>query len=456
MKQSKTHRLLSAVLAILMVVTMFPVTAFAAENETWTKVEFADITANDTVMIAMTDASGNTYALPNAQNTKGYVTAAVITTDGKTVEGVSSADYGWTITPEGDGYTITANGLYLYSIDSNNGIRVDSTKGIWTLDGNYLKTTDVAGNGRWLGIYLTNPDWRAYKNTTGNTANQVVSFYKLDSAESEEPIVPDEPVAESKNLHGYIQTAEGGKWVSIDPETLEYEVLGTGTATYTGGTAHNGKIYAADATNYYEIDPQNEYAATQGGELLYGFPMSDATSIPASTITIDGQEFEVGGYVPYIVGHSDLGISYLMRLYNYAEGTAEYSFISTYESIAKAVIYTGSELDEENKCYYEKFLVLTEGGIIYETKAKWTVENGALVYSDSSFFKADSFLYVSGGASMVLASEDLAYITTNSARGVKVYKYVISAGTVEQIGVIEGATSLAALSLLKDVVSAGS
>ncbi|MBR3610126.1 MAG: CehA/McbA family metallohydrolase [Oscillospiraceae bacterium] len=457
MKQSKTHRLLSAVLAILMVVTMFPVTAFAAEGDAvYTKITSMDeLTTGKYVMVVDTGYAPTVFE-------GGWVLAEAVTAEGDSITN-PAANLVWDITVDGTNAKLTdSNGVTVApKTGNNNGIlsgdynwAVASSGEEFTFSGQGSDTTILASNKG------SENKFRAYKTSTvsGNVSGYPTKFtlYKLGESAPEEPVVPDEPVAESKNLHGYIQTAEGGKWVSIDPETLEYEVLGTGTATYTGGTAHNGKIYAADATHYYEIDPQNEYAATQGGELLYGFPMSDATSIPASTVTIDGQEFEVGGYVPYIVGHSDLGISYLMRLYNYAEGTAEYSFISTYESIAKAVIYTGSELDEENKCYYEKFLVLTEGGIIYETKAKWTVENGALVYSDSSVFKADSFLYVSGGASMVLASEDLAYITTNSARGVKVYKYVISAGTVEQIGVIEGATSLAALSLLKDVVSAGS
>ncbi|MBR3952102.1 MAG: CehA/McbA family metallohydrolase [Oscillospiraceae bacterium] len=457
MKQSKTHRLLSAVLAILMVVTMFPVTAFAAEGDAvYTKITSMDeLTTGKYVMVVDTGYAPTVFE-------GGWILAEAVTAEGDSITN-PAANLIWDITVDGTNAKLTdSNGVTVApKTGNNNGIlsgdynwAVASSGEEFTFSGQGSDTTILASNKG------SENKFRAYKTSTvsGNVSGYPTKFtlYKLGESAPEEPIVPEEPITESKNLHGYIQTAEGGKWVSIDPETLEYEVLGTGTATYTGGTAHNGKIYAADATHYYEIDPQNEYAATQGGELLYGFPMSDATSIPASTITIDGQEFEVGGYVPYIVGHSDLGISYLMRLYNYAEGTAEYSFISTYESIAKAVIYTGSELDEENKCYYEKFLVLTEGGIIYETKAKWTVENGALVYSDSSVFKADSFLYVSGGASMVLASEDLAYITTNSANGVKVHKYVISAGTVERIGVIEGATSLAALSLLKDVVPAGS
>ncbi|MBQ2900001.1 MAG: hypothetical protein IJE28_09670, partial [Oscillospiraceae bacterium] len=135
MKHSKTSRFLSAVLAMLMVFTMFPVTAFAATaNYTWEKVDFADITPADSIMITMTNAGGVTYALPNnaAQKNPAYK----VSVSGSAI--VTETDiYGWTIEESEGKYTISAGGNYLYAYSENNGVRVGSEKGLWTLDGNY-------------------------------------------------------------------------------------------------------------------------------------------------------------------------------------------------------------------------------------------------------------------------------------------------------------------------------
>ena len=56
MKTPVRTRLLSALLSLVMLVSLLPVSVFAAEPEagTWTKVELADITADDTVAIMHT------------------------------------------------------------------------------------------------------------------------------------------------------------------------------------------------------------------------------------------------------------------------------------------------------------------------------------------------------------------------------------------------------------------
>ena len=101
-------------------------------------------------------------------------------------EHIGTADYGWTVTPVDGGYTLSVGGSYLYTIDNNNGIRMGDTAAVWAIDGNYLSTTDPSGNTRWLGVYDNNngdysvsPNWRAYKNTTGNTKNQTTTIYKI-------------------------------------------------------------------------------------------------------------------------------------------------------------------------------------------------------------------------------------------------------------------------------------
>ncbi|MBR2570682.1 MAG: hypothetical protein IKE30_00925, partial [Clostridia bacterium] len=59
----------------------------------------------------------------------------------------------------------------------------------WSVVNNYLSATYTAGTARYLGVYTTKPDWRCYNNTTGNTANQTLKFWELESGgEAEQPV----------------------------------------------------------------------------------------------------------------------------------------------------------------------------------------------------------------------------------------------------------------------------
>ena len=75
-------RALALLLAMVMVLSMIPVTAFAEGNATtWTKVDFSAITAEDTVAITMSK-DGVTYVLPNiAEGSSGQPMAAVATVE---------------------------------------------------------------------------------------------------------------------------------------------------------------------------------------------------------------------------------------------------------------------------------------------------------------------------------------------------------------------------------------
>ena len=97
MKHSNFSRALSLMLALVMVLSMFPATVFAADSAVWTKVDAADITADDTIMVTMTNPKGVTYALYTVQSgTKGNE-ARIVTVSGDTVTTDGTADYGWTV-----------------------------------------------------------------------------------------------------------------------------------------------------------------------------------------------------------------------------------------------------------------------------------------------------------------------------------------------------------------------
>ena len=196
-------RALALLLAMVMVLSMIPVTAFAEGNATtWTKVDFSAITAEDTVAITMSK-DGVTYVLPTtAAGSSGQPLAEIGTVEGNTLT-TTGDGFGWTIAPTEGGYTIQCGDGYLYTTNANNGTRIGETAAVWNLDAesNYL-ATDVEGTMRYLGVYVgkSSADWRCYKTwASGNTAGQTLEFW-IKGEGSGEPAPtdpePTEPVSE--------------------------------------------------------------------------------------------------------------------------------------------------------------------------------------------------------------------------------------------------------------------
>lgn len=149
-----------------------------------------DITASDIFVIVGTldSGAGNSFAMTNDKGTSaapGVVSVTSKTEGGNTILSTSVADnMKWNLKVVSSGvYTFYPNGsttTWLYSTNTNNGVRVgdSAAKGqdTWIMDSNgYLKNGSTEFN-RWLGIYNSS-DWRAYTNVTGNTKNEVFSFY---------------------------------------------------------------------------------------------------------------------------------------------------------------------------------------------------------------------------------------------------------------------------------------
>ena len=182
-------RLLAIFLVALMLVSMLPVTAAAADEATWEEVELADIQPDDVIAITMHASYTNeNYALLNNGGTQTGGPAKVwdssVTNDITQCWNVVKVDGGYNIYPAG------TKDAWLYCINDNNGLRVGDRETIstWTLDtSGYLKCQDTGGNTRYMGVYDNNggkdvgtPNFRVYKNTTGNTKNQTLTFYKLN------------------------------------------------------------------------------------------------------------------------------------------------------------------------------------------------------------------------------------------------------------------------------------
>lgn len=228
--QNIRRRLISLLLTIVMVLGMLPTMAFGAENDTWTQVDLQNIQETDTIAVTMTTAAGVTYALPNAKATNAGPTAVIVTVNNTTMTGDSAA-LGWHIKAVvGGGYTLQSAAdetAYLYTIASNSGVRVSTTQATWSVSANYLSTTDSNNAVRYLGVYTTNPDWRAYTSTTSNIKDQTLAFYKLNNGGT--------PVVETKAATPSINPATG-------------PVIGATKITLTCATEGADIYYTTDGT----------------------------------------------------------------------------------------------------------------------------------------------------------------------------------------------------------------
>ena len=185
MKGRTSKRILSALLSLVMLLSLLPVSVFATETETtatWTKVALSDIAATDTVAITMTK-DNTTWVLPNSA-TKQPMAFTGTVADGKLTTSGGGNKYGWTITAVEEGYHIKTGSSYLYLTAANNGMRIGGTEMVWSLsDDGYLTAKDSNDTSRYLGVY-NDTDWRCYTNTTGNIAGQTLAFYKLNAGGS--------------------------------------------------------------------------------------------------------------------------------------------------------------------------------------------------------------------------------------------------------------------------------
>ena len=245
----------------------------AMKKNPWVPVELANIdetmplvitmaTTEKTYALSLTDTDGNAFGTNNAPKA-----IEVEVTNGKLLENPGS-DILWNIANNNGNLTIYPNGVtnkWLYTTDSNNGVRLgDNTSNgyVWSIDATsgYLKTISnlTENTVRYLGVYTTTPDWRAYTNTTGNTAKQTLRFY---SNASPNPTTPKLSVTPTLKTWGSTEndaavftvttnTAGVNGW-TISPETLTWANIAVnktaGTITVTPNGVNTSKT-AREAT----------------------------------------------------------------------------------------------------------------------------------------------------------------------------------------------------------------
>ena len=164
-------------------ITLYPLYSYAVAGGGSTEyvlTDIGEISATDSVVVTMTYTDGTVYALYNANGASSAPTATIVTVSGDKLASTPDSTILWNIGGDSSGYIFYPEGsteTWLYCISNNNGVRVGTnTANTFVIDASsgYLKHT---GTGRYVGVYRTNPDWRCYTNTTGNTADQTLGFY---------------------------------------------------------------------------------------------------------------------------------------------------------------------------------------------------------------------------------------------------------------------------------------
>ena len=179
-----SRRLLSVLLALVMLLSLLPTAVLAADPTpgTWKKIAFADITADDTIAITMTKDK-TTWVLPNDGTAQKAAPAITGTVSGDTLTTTSESQFGWKVIKSTDTFQLVSasdNTKYLYSTDKNNGIRQGKGESRdWKVDATSGYLFNVAQK-RYVGVY-NQQDWRSYTTLHDNIAGQTLNFYKLDT-----------------------------------------------------------------------------------------------------------------------------------------------------------------------------------------------------------------------------------------------------------------------------------
>ncbi len=293
-------------------------------EETWSKTEIGDITATDEVVITIVNSSGEYYAMSNNNGTSAPTATSVTVSSNKLTLPTANPDYyKWNISKDGDNLTIYPNGTtatWLYCINTNNGVRVGTnTNKTFTIDAEtgYLKHT---ATNRYVGVY-NSADWRCYENTTGNIANQTLTFFKKSNSftgyvteccdnAAEFTISVDNPTlnlnAEGKastGVHCNLDADLGGTWTySVSPATATFD--GTNFSTSTAG------VYTLTATYTVNGCPKSQTATvTVTATPVITFAQEtltlEAACTEKATSTVDVSGYNCSGKVAFTLSNAE-------------------------------------------------------------------------------------------------------------------------------------------------------
>ncbi len=257
--------------------------------------DIADIADTDSVVVTMTYTDGTVYALSSANGTSKAPAATIVTVNGDKLSAEPDADLVWNIGGDSTGYIFYPNGstsTWLYCTNTNNGVRVGTdTANTFVIDGTsgYLQHT---GTSRYVGVYRTNPDWRCYTNTTGNTADQTLGFYvKGEAGTTYYTTVIGDPCSHENTTTTTVEvtcTTDGSTTITCDDcgAVISSEVTPATGHSYGEGTVTTAATCTADGVMTYTCSACGE--SNTEAIPATGHSYNEGAVTTAATCTADG------------------------------------------------------------------------------------------------------------------------------------------------------------------------
>ena len=239
----------------------------AEAGEKWQLItNTADLTDGEYIIVGKSQA-GNVVYLPST-TTSSAPSQKVINVPG--LDLTSTASFTTTLIPEDARFTFTgsaasmtiknADGKYLYTTTSNNGLRIGTTSGTWNIEKNSNNakslTLKFSTTSRYISVFASQ-DWRSYnsikpdQHDDNGASGSTFIYKKLGNGGStpEEPETPATPVLSINPTTLSFDAAAGSKTVTC---TIENEVSGVNvTATESVDwltTSVSGKTVTITAT----------------------------------------------------------------------------------------------------------------------------------------------------------------------------------------------------------------
>ena len=299
MKGRTSKRILSALLSLVMLLSLLPVAAFATETaapktETWTKVTAAPEDWSGTYLIVSEGdkvAFDGSLAKLDAVNDYQSVTVT---------EGTISAskDIAFTIEKKDGGYSIkSASNQYIYQSSDANGLKTGTTATANSISLNDDGTVDIVSGGAYLRFNSASNQmrFRYYKSAT-YTNQQPITLYKFSGGTTETVAAPTASLAPGRVEKGTKVTftaAEGltikyhtgdGVWNVYDGNPIELNSNTAFTVKAVNANSVESKVVTFNYTVYHLVDKYVKTTTLADGDQVVIYNAGNGFAVKAEML----------------------------------------------------------------------------------------------------------------------------------------------------------------------------
>ena len=327
-----------------------------------------DVTSDGIYMIV--DVNGG-YALTSTNGTASAPAAVAVTIEGDSITGQIEAALQWRFKAADGGYTINPLNdslVYLYTTATNNGVRVGTNaNNVWELNitgsstQNYHGFKNVATQ-RYIGVYTSTPDWRAYTSINNNIKDTQIEIFVLGDAPV--PPTPTEDVATptfEPAAGSYISIQSVSLACATEGATIYYTTDGTEPTIESTVYAEPFTVNTTTTVKAFAVKEgmNNSAVATAEYTIITQMAIADARALAVNEYAL------VKGVVTFIDGRNvyvqdaTAGIDLYLNNNTVPTTLAIGDMVKAYGKIA---VYNGLvELSSINGGNENQFLVLSSG-----------------------------------------------------------------------------------------------